>query len=600
MLVGRVVLLVTLLQMALCDDVIATMDQSRAEPGCPSHCSCTSNLKVVDCKKRNLIDIPRDIPAAATTLYLGYNSLSRIPSGIFAHLLNLTRLDMNNNYINHVEEGAFEGLSNLTSLTLTHNMIKFLPTGVFKGLGLLKRFYIGQNSLESIPDLGGADYLTWVNIADNKLTSLTFPPGFRTLQRLASIIAANNPSVTAISGDDFNNVKISTVTSLDLSRCGIRTVANGTLQGFNLLQTLNLGYNPMVMTSVKALLDSLGTNKVLQVIDLSSLINGSIPVDFFNGLHDKPIIQLTLVGAMNVGVLQSGTFQCCPQLARLYLGNSQIRFVEPGAFGGLNKLSILDLSGNTMLQEIPQKLPPSLTWLFLSRCNNIRNIPNFAFTGLGNVTKLNMDHCQIEQLQNNAFQGLYNLQNLTLANNIIPSFGVKVLQPLKKLITLKLNGNKMAMISGDTSKLFISQATLKILDLSMNAMETLPTNLDIFNPLSGLEELDLHGNKLGSVVASDHQGTLFSNKPKLITLKLSDNGITSLPVALFRGVTNATRLDLSGNTVTGWTAGVFNKSGTSLVDLSYNHVSLVNASSLIGTSFRSSSKSQWQPLLLWL
>jgi hypothetical protein len=98
-------------------------------PVCPYPCTCFNG--VVDCKDKDLIEIPRNIPDNTIELRLEKNRILEIPPKIFSHLKKLRRLDISNNLISTIYPDSFAGLKSLNSLILSNNQLVHLPLGLF-------------------------------------------------------------------------------------------------------------------------------------------------------------------------------------------------------------------------------------------------------------------------------------------------------------------------------------------------------------------------------------------------------------------------------------------------------------------------------------
>ncbi|CAF1173091.1 unnamed protein product [Didymodactylos carnosus] len=105
-------------------------------PICPYPCSCFNG--VVDCKDKELNEIPRNIPDTTIELRLEKNRIIEIPPKVFSHLKKLRRLDLSNNMISSVYPDSFTGLKSLNSLILYRNNLKMLPSRAFSDLNSLQ------------------------------------------------------------------------------------------------------------------------------------------------------------------------------------------------------------------------------------------------------------------------------------------------------------------------------------------------------------------------------------------------------------------------------------------------------------------------------
>ena len=96
---------------------------------CPKQCTCLvralDGTVVVDCKRRNLVTIPRKVPRGQIELHLQNNNIREIP--------------------------PYPYLENVTALYLTHNKIDVLNTSTVQRLQRIKILFIDSNKLTNLP-----------------------------------------------------------------------------------------------------------------------------------------------------------------------------------------------------------------------------------------------------------------------------------------------------------------------------------------------------------------------------------------------------------------------------------------------------------------
>ena len=91
-----------------------------------------------------------------------------------------------------------------------------------------------------------------------------------------------------------------------------------------------------------------------------------------------------------------------------------------------------------------------------------------------------------------------------------------------------------------------------ITSLVLNDMGITALQEDDFEGLSGLDDLDLHGNSLSSLSVG-----IFDGMSALKTLDLKENSLHSLPVGIFDGLDALEMLDLKNNQLTTLPTGIF-------------------------------------------
>nr|XP_056716103.1 leucine-rich repeat-containing protein 26 [Euleptes europaea] len=141
--------------------------------GCPVVCSCSSGE--VDCKDRQLLLVPDDLPANSTTVLLDYNSIAVLHNHVFMRQPLLRRLSLHSNIIMSIHSQALVGLGKLQELDLSGNSLSILLPETFFPVPHLTVLNLGNNKLVSLdPELLGAlPYLQTLSLHGNALTSLS-------------------------------------------------------------------------------------------------------------------------------------------------------------------------------------------------------------------------------------------------------------------------------------------------------------------------------------------------------------------------------------------------------------------------------------------
>ena len=167
---------------------------AEAVPACPFPCTCDGRGLQVDCSGLGLTAPPPDLPAATRSLLLLNNRLSSLPSGAFANLSGLQRLDLSNNFLDRLPRMAFGDLANLTELQLRNNSLRALDAALLRPLPRLRHLDLSLNGLSRLPPglFDGLPALRSLSLRANRLQSLdrrTFEP----LAGLQLLHVADNP-----------------------------------------------------------------------------------------------------------------------------------------------------------------------------------------------------------------------------------------------------------------------------------------------------------------------------------------------------------------------------------------------------------------------
>ena len=552
---------------------------TRAQPTCPKHCTCSSHWREINCEHQHLTAIPPDIPVNATTLLLGYNSLTSLLPNTFIDVPNLTTLSLKNNILVDIHAGAFAGLSKLRFLYLTANKLAVLHMDVWVGLGSLQKLYLSQNQLTKVPDVSNCTSLTDLGLANNMISDASIPSSFNALRNFSRLTLNTNP-ITQLTAKGFDALRNISVTGLELSVLQqLSQVENGTFRGLRNLRSLSLSYNPRLsLSGLQNILNSLGSSP-LTSIDISSSIQTEtqIPVSLFQGLQSAPLKTL-FMKHHKLTFIRNGTFLYLSQLNILDLSEGNLVKIDDDTLSALVSLKKLLINKNS-LASIPQGLPASLVIADLSY-NAFTQITPQTFIMNSNLQNLTLAYCQIVAIYKEAFLGLGNLRYLNLSHNHISNnnIAINTFESTIKLAVLDLSYNQIMFI-GTERDLFMYATELSLLDMSHNSLSNFSPHL--FSRLTKLQELRLAGNTLFKMIAMDESGVMFGNLTHLVTLDLSHSGIGVLPAAIFHGLSSLRHLNLCGNVIRAWTGNVF-LSVPFLVhlDMSKNHIAVVNKSAL--------------------
>jgi len=158
---------------------------------------------------------------------------------------------------------------------------------------------------------------------------------------------------------------------------------------------------------------------------------------------------------------------------------------------------------------------------------------------LSRVNELYLDHNHLTKIEPMVLQELRNLHVLRLDHNQITEIKPGVFHGLLFLTRLELGYNQLTEIKDDA---FSGLLQLMVLHLEHNQLVKLQAQA--FNRVNvQLSELHLNNNKLEDV------GGAFGGMPKLGTLDLHDNCLTSIPQWVDHTMKNLTSLDLRNNLI---------------------------------------------------
>ncbi|XP_020752213.2 leucine-rich repeats and immunoglobulin-like domains protein 1 isoform X5 [Odocoileus virginianus] len=152
--------------------------------------------------------------------------------------------------------------------------------------------------------------------------------------------------------------------------------------------------------------------------------------------------------------------------------------------------------------------------------------------------KVNLSYNKLSEIDPAGFEDLPNLQEVYLNNNeltAIPSLGTAS----SHIVSLFLQHNRIRSVEGSQLKAYLS---LQVLDLSVNNITEIRSTC--FPHGLPLKELNLASNRISTLESGAFDGLSRS----LLTLRLSKNRITQLPVKAFK-LPRLTQLDLNRNRI---------------------------------------------------
>ena len=141
----------------------------------------------IDLSNRGLTDVPLDIPANETEVYLQKNDIAVIQENAFVTLPELRKLILADNVVDTIEPGAFNGLVQLTNLNLERNKLKtFFDISFVSSLSSLTNLNVGSNNISIVDttQLDVLDNLRDLGMGWNPLKEITPFPIWPKLKRL--------------------------------------------------------------------------------------------------------------------------------------------------------------------------------------------------------------------------------------------------------------------------------------------------------------------------------------------------------------------------------------------------------------------------------
>ncbi|XP_064595809.1 toll-like receptor 6 [Liolophura sinensis] len=267
-------------------------------------------------------------------------------------------------------------------------------------------------------------------------------------------------------------------------------------------------------------------------------------------------------------------FESLKDLTYLSLAGNKITNVEPGCFRGLDKLSTLDLRFNNIAQLSEFSFQGLVFLKTINLQNNsIVSLPLRIFDTSTKLESVRLDNNDLEALPGNIFDHTVNLKSFYVTNNRLSSLPPLIFSKTTSLYQLDLIANKLRDIP---LNLFNSTPGIRIIYLSDNQLTTF--NFDVVSGLKSLQYLHVNRkrNSPQAIDSSKYESfisRLLRNSPSVVSLKLRNNGIKSLPLGAFSELKVLNTLDLSQNNIDEIPEGFLaNSPKVKYLMLQHNHI----------------------------
>ncbi|XP_071126002.1 leucine-rich repeat-containing G-protein coupled receptor 4-like [Mytilus edulis] len=349
---------------------------------------------------------------------------------------------------------------------------------------------------------------------------------------------------------DFKVLNTYEISHLILSHNNISEITSGDFTDL-MIKEMDISANPIVSFET---VSSILPRHLNTLIAKKSKISLDADLAFFRGLENlTELILDSNVLENNNQTLPGNIFKDLnlKSLRKLSLQSCEIGGIHSKAFTGLRQLEELDLSYN-YLEEVPEAIQ-SLYHLkkLILLGNNVMHLKDNTFHGLQYLHDLNLNVNEISKIDVHAFSGLeHSLKDIRLHYNNLNTIPYEALRKLKNLSFLVLSRNNITLIPKDA---FVGVTNLRILELDSN---TLTYYDEMFN---GLEN-------------------------SLETLTLRETGLRVLPVRSLLFLKRLTDLDVSHNRIISLSYGDIGKLKLKTVDISHNHLTIIQPDTFIGIS----------------
>lgn len=330
------------------------------------------------------------------TLKLSSTGLIALPDRLLYKLTNLTTVSFRDNLLDYVPETIFKNCHSITSLNLGSNRFRKLPDKVFENLSNLRVLNLDRLLLESV---SGELF--------NGLTSL------RELNLRSSMIGTPELPSTLFRG-------LGSLQVLDMSFMGLEKLPDTLLSDLFSLEKLILSNNKLVFISS----ETLAPLKSLKFLYLNFNPIGEIP---FELSFSEKLSSLSVQGA-KLKSIPNNFLQRTLNFSELILKNNSITTLNVDAFRAIARsVTKIDLS----LNKISNK-----HWYR-------------AFRNMIELKTLILDSNQITTIST-PISLISSLKTLSLNNNKLGNFNVRVLNFIGNGVEIHLKNNSISHIPVDT------------------------------------------------------------------------------------------------------------------------------------------------------
>lgn len=255
-------------------------------------------------------------------------------------------------------------------------------------------------------------------------------------------------------------------------------------------------------------------------------------------------------------------------------------YIPDGMLCSLTSLEYLNLTRNRLHDIVSFHFSASPSTRSSKKCgknvqildlsyNNIDNLPPAIFSGLGKLLTLRLNNNKMNFIADRALEGLISLSLINLSENALTNLPPELFNEARNIKEIYLQNNSLNVLAPG---LFAELNQLAILDLSHNELTSYWINSGTFKKLKMLVYLDLSFNRVDKLEAA-----IFSELHNLEALKLQDNQIKYIPENMLSNLSKLTALVLSNNQLLSIDSKTLaNLWKLMLLSLDYNRISKIH------------------------
>ncbi|XP_017789830.1 PREDICTED: uncharacterized protein LOC108572146 [Habropoda laboriosa] len=357
--------------------------------------------------KHGLFDAP-----LVTEFDFSFNGLTKLKRTAFSKMESVAYVNLKGNKLREIDSATFSMMDALEEINLSNNLLNEIPSGLFDN-SEIQTLHISDNNLSNLSTIQ-APKLRVLNASNNKIKLITKEDlsGVPLLEQL--IIKSNG--IKRIHQHSFSNLY--QLTTLDISDNKLTTLTEHHLRANSRLQVLLINNNPQLET--------------LPIFSTSGLEYNTFSVYRFECSN------------CGLDLLQAGTFNAMPAIARLNLSKNRLTGLPDGLLSSLPSLQVLDLSDNIIrsLESNMFRDAISLTKMSLAG-NPLVTLQVTPFLMAPSLMKLDVSRCNLERVWNEARVPLTSLKTLSVRDNNLRQITVEELRATPNLASLDLTHNPL-------------------------------------------------------------------------------------------------------------------------------------------------------------
>ncbi|KAL0625435.1 Chondroadherin-like protein [Plecturocebus cupreus] len=513
-------------------------------------------------------------------LNLASNRLRALPQEALDGLGSLRRLELEGNALEELRPGTFGALGALATLNLAHNALVYLPAMAFQGLLRVRWLRLSHNALSVLaPEaLAGLSTLRRLSLHHNELQALP-GPALSQARGLARLELGHNPLTYA--GEE-DGLSLPGLRELLLDGGALQALGPRAFAHCPRLHTLDLRGNQL---DTLPPLQGPGQLRRLR-------LQGN---PLWCGCQARPLLEWLMRARVRsdgecrgprrlrgeaLYALRPWDLRCPGDAAQEEEEREERAGAGPRAppralprGPGEEEQAVVPCPGACVcasesrhsscegcgLQAVPRGFPNDTQLLDLRR-NHFSSVPREAFSGLGHLVSLHLQHCGIAELEAGALAGLGRLIYLYLSDNQLAGLSAAALEGAPRLGYLYLERNRFLQVPGAALRALPSLFSLHVQDNDVDRLA--PGDL---RGTRALRWLYLSGNRITQV----SPGALGPAR-ELEKLHLDRNQLREVPTGALEGLPGLLELQLSGNPLRALHDGAFQPVGRSLQHLFLN------------------------------